>query len=87
VQNSNQVIIKFVATSAGFGTNNIYMDDINIVDTPLKVEEENNTGLKYVNLMPNPAKDITSLNIFLSFEQDVQLNIVDLFRKFFTHSI
>ncbi len=78
VQNSNEVIIKFVATSGGFGTNNIFLDDINIIDTPVEITEKNNATFKNAYFMPNPATDYSYLHVFMMSAGEIKLTIQSL---------
>jgi hypothetical protein len=79
VQNSNEVIIKFVATSAGFGTNNIFLDDINI-DNTVGVQTQAE-GSSKVNVFPNPAIDDVYLTTNLLSTQDVYVSVMDFLGK------
>ena len=53
----SSVIVKFVFTS-GYG-NNVYVDNIEIANSPLDVEEVDESSLA---IFPNPVKDVLNIN-------------------------
>lgn len=73
MQNSTELIVKFVATS-DYG-NNLFIDNIWMSASPLSMEEATAADLK---LFPNPAKDIAQVEFNASNDGDVELNIIDL---------
>ncbi|MBO4654581.1 MAG: T9SS type A sorting domain-containing protein [Bacteroidales bacterium] len=70
---AENVIIKFVFMS-GYG-NNIFIDNIDICDSPLAVEEHGNSEL---SVFPNPVKDVVTIN----FDKAVsQIEVYDVYGK------
>lgn len=68
------VRFKFVFF-AGETPNNLYIDDINITGS---VMVEENTDFYGVNLFPNPAEDVTTLQYVNLTSEDLQIEMTDM---------
>ncbi|MEO8760232.1 MAG: thiol protease/hemagglutinin PrtT [Bacteroidia bacterium] len=77
VATNNTVMFKWVFTAGTSIGNNVYLDDINIVDAAAAGIKniEATTGL---NIYPNPSAGIVNVSFNLTEKQNVSVNVVDM---------
>jgi PKD repeat protein len=62
----------------GLGGNNMFLDDINLIEEGYTTVADNQELLDYLNLFPNPTTDNTKLEFFLRGQANTVLSITDL---------
>lgn len=62
----------------GQGGNNMYLDNINMIEEGYTSVDDSNKLLDYLNLYPNPTTDDAQLDFFLRGEAKTALSITDL---------
>lgn len=77
VTSQDNVRFKFEFTSGGYGSNNFYLDQINITNvTSVDESLDNQIGL---NIFPNPlGSDIATMSFHLSKTEMVNVDVVDV---------
>jgi hypothetical protein len=71
---NDEVLIRFKATSA-YG-NNLYLDDINIGQTPTNINE--NEVLTSFRVFPNPVADMFNVELAMFESSNVTLQVYDI---------
>jgi hypothetical protein len=69
----NKVFVKFKCTN-DYG-NNVWVDDINISNTPCATGVAENTNIKGLSMFPNPANTTANINFELTDKQEVSVNV------------
>lgn len=69
----NKVFVKFKCTN-DYG-NNVWVDDINISNTPCVTGVAENTNIKGLSMFPNPANTTANINFELTDKQEVSVNV------------
>ncbi len=81
INNQSNVFFKFVFTSDASGNkNNIYIDDINIAQSTVGMDEQNESQVNF-QLFPNPSKETTNLQFNLTKGSTISIKVVDVLGK------
>ncbi|MES2763836.1 MAG: M43 family zinc metalloprotease [Bacteroidota bacterium] len=75
----SNLLVKFQYKSS-FGSNNIYIDDINISTSTVDIDETNNNSTALV-IFPNPSSDKVNMNYTLSQDAKVSIQLIDVLGK------
>ncbi len=77
-QTSN-VLVKFQYKSS-YGSNNFYIDDVNISNSTVGMNEDNPANSNLV-IFPNPSNDKVNINYHLNSDAKVSIQLVDVLGK------
>ncbi|MES2514413.1 MAG: M43 family zinc metalloprotease [Bacteroidota bacterium] len=75
----SNVLVKFQYKSS-FGSNNIYIDDVNISNSSVGIEETDFQNSEMI-IFPNPSNDKATMNYRLSADAKVSIELFDILGK------